>query len=583
MRSRAARPDRRRATAFLDLWSVVLAAVLCAPMLVSGGYGLARDLVFVPHPALGADDIGLGSSLPRAVPLDAVLGLVGSVVDGAVLFRVAVLGVLVLAGCGAHRLFPDQSPVAKVFLAGAAVWNPYVVERLSLGQWALLASYAALWWLLPTIRACTSGRDRHAWGRLPFWLALASLTPSGGLIALLVVVTTAFRGARLRPACGTVLVAAAFQLPWILPSLFGVASGLSDPRGVAAFAARSERTGGTLWTMLGSGGIWDGHIVPASLTGLGGQVISALCLLVLVLSVRSVSRQQPGLVLAAGIGFLLALAGAVPGLDSALAWTVSHVPGGGLLRDGQKWLAPYVVLVVSCGADSLARLGHWLRSRDADSAWLALAAAVLLPVALLGDAPRQTWRELTPVHFPADLAAAMRHLADAPASSGDVATVPWQSYRLYRWGLPLSASDPALRWSRRPALVSDSLRVDAGVLRGEDQRAARVGRIVTGAGPWGDRLAEQGVGWVLVYRDQPGAGDLALSGLRLVVRGPDVALYRVDTPVQRPAVASTASLVLVVTVDLALLVAALAGAGLGVAGVRRRRRQETSPEMPSGS
>jgi hypothetical protein len=511
------------------------------------------------------------------VPLDAVLGLLGWV-DGAVLFRVAVLGTLVLAGCGAHRLLAGRSPVAGVFLAGAAVWNPYVVERLSLGQWALLASYAALWWLLPVVRACVSGRDRFAWGRLVLWLAVASLTPSGGLIALLVVTTTAFSaGRRVRPACGVVLLAAAFQLPWLLPSLLGVASGLSDPRGVAAFSARPERAGGAVWSLLGTGGIWDRHVVPASLSGVGGHLLSVLCVLVLVVSARSVARRQPGLVPAAAIGLLLAVAGAVPGLDSALAWTVSHVPGGGLVRDGQKWLAPYVVLVVACGADSLARLGDWLRSRDADSAWLALLTAAVLPLALLPDGPRETWQELTPVHYPADLATAMDRLAHAPSSSGDVATVPWQSYRLYRWGLPVSASDPALPWSERPALVSDSLRVDSGALRGEDRRAARVGRIVTGTGPWGERLAEEGVGWVLVYRDQPGADDLDLTGLRPVVRGPDVALYAVDGHPRPAPRVSPAVRVLVAAVDLVLLVVALVGAGAGLAGWRRRRRARTSP------
>ncbi|MEP6814784.1 MAG: hypothetical protein ABI873_04445 [Marmoricola sp.] len=581
MRSRAERPNRRLTPVLLDLWALVLATVLCAPMLVAGGYGLARDLVFVPHHALGADDIGLGSSLPRAVPLDAVLGLLGSVIDGAVVFRVAVLGVLVLAGCGAHRLLPTQPTAVRLFLAGAAVWNPYVVERLSLGQWALLASYAASWWLIPVVRSCVSGRDRSAWGRLALWMALASLTPSGGLVALLVATGTALAATRrVRPVLSAVLVGAAFQLPWVLPSVLGTASGLSDPRGAAAFAARPERAGGTLWSLLATGGIWDRHVVPGSLTGLGGHALSILCVLVLVVSVRAVGRLQPGLPVVAAIGLALAVAGAVPGLDGAMGWVVSHVPGGGLVRDGQKWLAPYVVLVVACGADSLGRLGRWLRSQDRDAAWLAVVAALVLPVALLADGPRQTWQVLAPVLYPADLTEAVGRLADAPSESGDVVTLPWQSYRLYRWGRPVSASDPALRWSARPALVSDSLRVDAGSLNGEDPRARRVGRIVTGAGPWGRPLAQQGVGWVLVYRDQPGASGLDLEGLRPVVEGRRVALYAVAGPVRTPPRASAAARTLVAVVDVGLLAAALVGAGVGLAGRRRRRQRHSSSSSP---
>jgi hypothetical protein len=370
----------------------------------------------------------------------------------------------------------------------------------------------------------------------------------------------------------TLVLGVAFQLPWVLPSLLGGASGLSDPGGVAAFAARAERPGGSLWSLVATGGIWDRHVVPDSLTGVGGHLLSVLCVVALVLSSRAVGRREPGLAVAAVIGLLLAVAGTVPGVGDALTWVVSHVPGGGLVRDAQKWLAPYVVLVVACAADSLGRLTAWLRARDGDAAWLGLVAALVLPVALLADAPRETWQELTPVHYPRDLTGAMAHLAAAPSSSGDAVTLPWQSYRLYRWGLPVSASDPALRWSARPALVSDTLRVEGGDLSGEDPRADRVGRIVTGNGPLGPLLAEEGVGWVLVYLDQPGAGALDLDGLRPVVRGPHVALYEVADQVRTPPRASTAARVLVAGIDVGLVAWALGGGGLALAGMRPLRR-----------
>ena len=57
--------------------------------------------------------------------------------------------------------------------AGVTVWNPFVVERLALGQWALLTSYAALPWLL---RALAHPRDGTMSGVGPVvgWAALAS-------------------------------------------------------------------------------------------------------------------------------------------------------------------------------------------------------------------------------------------------------------------------------------------------------------------------------------------------------------------------------------------------------------------------
>lgn len=554
----------------LDAWVALLVAVLCAPMLLRCGHGLARDLVFVPHPALGLDDVGLGSTLPRAVPLDAVVAALGQVVDGAVLFRVGVLGTLLLAGWGAHRMVPGSMPI-RLLVAGMAVWNPYVVERLSLGQWALLTSYAALWWIVPAVRTCVDGGRRHSWARLVLWLALASLTPSGGAIALLVVVCVGNATRRGHAAWVAAGLAFALQLTWLIPSVLASASALSDPRGVDAFAARAERPGGVLLSILTGGGIWDRHVVPPSLEGLPGQALAGLCLLVLVFGVARARRRYPGLVIAAVVGLVLALPGSVPGLQEAVGWAVRSVPGGGLIRDGQKWLAPYVVLLVVCAAESVARLETWLAARDRDLARLVAVAASLLPVLLLVDAPGQTREVLTPVHFPSDLTVAMATLDRAGPASGDVVTLPWASYRRYTWGRPVSASDPATRWSARPVVVSDDLRVTAGTLAGEDRRAREIGRIVSGPGPMGDRLAAVGVGWVLVYRDQPAAAALPLQGLRQVTGGRDVALYAVPGPVTSAAGPGVMTRVLVVGVDALVALGVLAAAALATRRTRAHR------------
>ena len=82
---------------------VLVTLALTWPMWTAGGYGLARDLVFTPRAPWTLDAIGMGTSLPRAVPLDAVLAALTTVVDGAVVFRVAVAG-------------PDQNPAEQAAL-----------------------------------------------------------------------------------------------------------------------------------------------------------------------------------------------------------------------------------------------------------------------------------------------------------------------------------------------------------------------------------------------------------------------------------------------------------------------------------
>ena len=125
-----------------------MAFVLLAPLLTGGGYPLARDLIFVPHLPLGEGALGLGDGPPRAVPLDAVVSALSWVVDGGVLARIVLPMTLAIAGWGVARLVAPLGWVAQFAAATFAVWNAYVVERLALGQWALLLAYAALPWLV---------------------------------------------------------------------------------------------------------------------------------------------------------------------------------------------------------------------------------------------------------------------------------------------------------------------------------------------------------------------------------------------------------------------------------------------------
>ena len=94
-------------------------------------------------------------------------------------------------------------------------------------------------------------------------------------------------------------------------------------------------------------------------------------------------------------------------------------------------------------------------------------------------------------------------------------------------------------------------------------------------GPLAQPLAELGVGWVLVYRDQPGAADLDTSGLTPTVEGTDVALYRVpgvdEEPRARPGGAAV-----VAVADALWALAGVIGAVGAVFTLRRRRREKVT-------
>ena len=213
------------------------------------------------------------------------------------------------AGCAAWAGYRfGRTPFGQAAAMTVAVWNPFVVERLLQGQWSL----AAAAWLLPLV----------ALGLVPasglaHWLA--SLTPTGALAAACF--ARGWRG---------VAVSVCTCLPWVAAGVFAGVPGTSSAASAAAFAPRAEAHAGTLGSLLGLGGIWNGQAVPAS-RELGFALFGvALCAL-LALSWRAVPRR---FLLLAALGFAVALA-SWAGLTAPL---VQHLPGGGLLRDGQKWL-----------------------------------------------------------------------------------------------------------------------------------------------------------------------------------------------------------------------------------------------------
>lgn len=565
----------RRASAAVLLWPAALTVALLWPLLSRSGHPLARDLVFVPRQPLTWQSAGLADGAPRAVPLDAVVAVLTSLVDGAVLARVALPAILVVAAAGVVRLLAQArtGPVGLVVAAGVTVWNPFVVERLALGQWALLSAYAALPWLVPALASAADGRrgrDRLvSLGGVVGWAALASLTPTGGLIAVAAALTVAMLRGRavLVPLVAVVVL----QAPWVVAALVGSASRVSDPAGVAAFAPDTEGRWGTVVALLGLGGIWDSGSEPASRAGVLALLSAAVVVAVLAVAVRLLGRRvelaTAWWVLGLG-GLVVALAATTPPGQAALRVAVAHVPAAGLLRDTQKLLLPTALLVALAAgvvADRLAR-GLARRLPDAPEVRLVLLVPlVLAPVLLLPDGGRVVWRTVDPVDLPVAYADVV---AQTRGSDTAVVTLPWRSYRRFSWGNASTSSDPLTRMLSAPVVVSDDLRVGPVLVAGESRLARDVGLLVAGGGPVRE-VAGLGIGWVVVHLDDPDAGALDLAGLEPVVAAEVVALYRVPGAAQLPGPSVPARVVL--GLAYALAVALLASALVARLAVAARR------------
>ena len=553
--------SRARAHAWPALTGLVLGLLAIGPALGSG-FVLSYDMVFVPAPPVGYADLGLAGGPPRAVPSDLVVALASRIIPAEFVQKIILIAIFVLACSGAAALlaarWPETAagrrlPLLAELVAGACyAWNPFVAERLIMGQWAMLLGYAGLPWVVREI----CGRA----GRISAWRLAAAMVPAaiGGFAAMsitvLVAVPAALCGGHPRPERArrlmlTLGVVAVASLPWLIPSLVNPVH--ADPNGAAAFTARADTPFGALGSLLMLGGIWNAQAVPA---GYGGAV-SACWLAVVILAgagylVAARSRRiSPGTGVAAVAGFCVAAVGLTAPTLAALRAAIRFWPGFALLRDGQQFVAPVALalaiglgagvgaLIEAARAPGGSRLIRGTQSAAGPAVTLgvlALAAPViLLPGLAWGAAGR-----LQPVQYPADWLRA-RQLIDGDRHAGSVLLLPWAQYRRYRWNHGEAVFDPWPRLLARPMIWNDALQVGRTTVAAESQRARQLSPVISSGRPMTSALGAAGVRYVVVdagpllRRDRQRRGQLAalarLPGARVVLAGPDLVVFLLPT------------------------------------------------------
>ena len=510
-------------------YALFLSLAITAPLLAPG-YLLLRDAVSTPRSYLSDAALGLTQAAPRAAPQDFAIALASHVLDGGVVVKALLVAGLWLAGWGAARLaatvLPESGSPGQFVAATVAVWNPYVAERLLQGHWSLLVGYGCLPWVAHTVvRPRTDGTGLFA---LAFWTALAGVTPTGLMMAATVAlvcvgVPGAGRSRRLCAAAALGLAVLA-ALPWLTASaLTGSLSAYqsSGEPGFAAFAARAEPGLGTLGTLAGLGGIWNAEAVPGSRSTLFAVVATAVLLGLVAIGLPAVARcraARPLLLLAVAAVVLPALMATGPGL-AVLRPVVEAMPGLGVLRDSQKWVAMAVPGYALAAAGSVVTM-----RRRRPAAFAAVACTAVLVV--LPDLAWGAWGQVSAVRYPPGWAAAA---AAINADPRPVAVLPADSMRQFSWAGPAPVLDPLPRWVRADVLTTGDLRISGQTVPGEGGRARTVQELLLAGAP-ADRLAAAGAGWVVAQLGSRGEmGDAAktLATLPVVYRDGEIVVYRV--------------------------------------------------------
>ena len=529
------------------------------------GFPLLRDWVATPTPPLSDAALGLGESAARAVPQDVAVvwatralqavGLPVWLLTG-VLTAVFCIWLAVAAGALVRRVLPGDAAAGlsglwlRLPAVVGAVWNPFVVERLLQGHWSVLAGTAAVM-SMPVLLA-SSGALGGALGGAPgrrrvaaacAALAAAGLTPTGWVLAVVAAAVSLFSGGagggdsagdsagpaarpgrRVCAALALVATAVVTALPWLLATALAPAGTGTAPTagtGVSAFAARAEPGIGTFGSVVALGGIWNSEAVPPSRSTWWAAVALVLLLVVWAVAARGVWRARRDPVvratvpLAVGTWLLVAAAATGPGL-AALETVVAAVPGAGLLRDTQKFVAlalPATVLALAFAARALttrAPASRALTTRALAGRLRPAGAGLLLTavaVAAVPDAPRALWDQLRPVTYGQDWEQVARIVDGRP---GDLLVLPAGSFRSTPlWAGGAAVLDPAPRLLDTRVLVPGDLVVggaagdDAAAVPGEGDRARRATEaLLRGDDP--SVLAGLGVRWVLDERTSAG-------------------------------------------------------------------------------
>jgi hypothetical protein len=522
------------------------------------GFLLSYDMVFVPSPPFSAALLGASGGPARAVPSDAVITVAARLLPADILQKVILLLIFVAACAGAAALFAagwqrvrgDQAaraPMLACLVSGCFyVWNPFVAERLLIGQWALLLGYAGLPWVL---RELCTGPARIRPVRLALLVLPAAI---GGFAAMAVTALAAVpvalaRGtgaaARARRLGVVLAVLAVLSLPWLIPSLLVPVH--TDPAGVDLFAARADTPFGRLGSLMLLSGIWNSQTVPRGYGGASAifwALVVACAAAGYVLAARR-WRGWSGLGAAGVVGLAVAAIGITSPTRTALRSLVAAWPGFAVLRDGQQFVAVLALTeAIGLGAGVAWVLTRTVSQRRAaeggprtePAAAVLATLAMIAPILLLPGLAWGVAGRLRPASYPADWLTA-RQIIDSSPQPGSVLVLPWAAYRRYPWNHGEAVYDPWTKLLSREVISNDGLQVGRRTLAQESAASIRLNAIVTAPGPLTARLRGAGVLYVVVDAGPllqapaaAAAGDARLPGARLVLRSGDLLVFELS-------------------------------------------------------
>jgi hypothetical protein len=532
----------------VDLW-VWLLALLSALIVVGPALGpgslLNLDLLAFDNADLPRGTWGLGPELPRRVPLGTMLAPLSALLGGELVAKFLLVAIIVTAFIGAYRFVGslleqcDPDPTIDRFdqsvlaLGGAALWalGPFLLTRLAVGHWPIAVSAAFLPWVMPTfVRPVRSTRSIFLASALlaiggPYGAALSG----GYLTASMLRRDQAVAGAsRLR--CAAAWLGA--QSVWLVPSLI-VLLGTDGRRLMNSSGfATDVQTPLDVFRLAVGMGFWN---QPFQVSGDGSTFSTVVAVVVVVLAIIG-TRSLPNhwrlpILLPAAAALVLTIASCIPGIDAAFA-RLTDTAVGSILRDAQRFLAPFLLWVAVAAPAGARDIRRRIRGRSAAAAGAIAAIPLVIALMLAGPGTWGFGGQLRPSTIPDEWVEARSAVRAEP---GTMLALPWFAYFTADVGGNRLVQNPLSSYFDGDVIRSSDLRISQEPMsENADPRESAAATIVDhlrGGEAQSAALAELGIRWVAVAHDvdwMTYSGLRVDPGLRVVVDGPTLTLYEVD-------------------------------------------------------
>lgn len=462
---------------------VLLTLIIMLPLLASG-FILTLDMVFVPHPPLPTE-------VTSSYLFHAVLHFLSYVIPGDVLQKFILVGTLLMAGIGMHKLVESLKVHVQystiqwgAYFAGLFyVVNPFVYGRFMAGQYAVLLGYALLPFFVRALLKFIAKPALHSMIPLIAYtitISILSIHTLGLIgIATLVALSAGLWQYRHKKgyavdifkfgALGS-LAAVVLSSYWLVPTLLGHSRIAESVNSFGVADRQAFATDDGLLSVLQLQGFWveaqglfTPHGEPLPLSGFW----QLLLFTIISIGIVRAWRHQRALALTFGtIGAIAALLATGGQLNQ---WLVEHVPLFAGYREPHKFTALLALVYAVFSAFGVGVIVSRARSWK----WVEYGALVLFTLPLL-ITPTMVWGfngQLKPVQYPADWYAVDRKIG--LLSKGDkVLFLPWHLYMKYSFTDRIIAS-PADKFFNAPIIESNDPEF-AGVIPPYDMTKAKL-------------------------------------------------------------------------------------------------------------